>query len=34
MVGSKNIPILGVNTGRLGFLADINPLENVNNLYY
>ena len=24
-VGAKNIPILGVNVGRLGFLADISP---------
>ena len=27
MVGGKQIPILGVNTGRLGFLADINAQE-------
>lgn len=27
MVGEKLIPIIGVNTGRLGFLADINPPE-------
>ena len=27
MVGEKQIPILGVNTGRLGFLADINAQE-------
>lgn len=26
-VGIKNIPILGVNTGRLGFLADVMPEE-------
>ena len=27
MVGSKSTPIIGVNTGRLGFLADIHPDE-------
>lgn len=26
-VGSKNIPIVGINIGRLGFLADVNPVE-------
>ena len=27
LVGSKKIPILGINTGRLGFLADIGPTD-------
>jgi NAD+ kinase len=26
-IGNRNIPILGVNMGRLGFLADIAPME-------
>lgn len=26
-VGEKSIPIIGVNVGRLGFLADVNPSE-------
>ncbi len=31
-VGDKNIPILGINMGRLGFLADIVPSEIENAL--
>ena len=27
MVGAKEIPILGINTGRLGFLADVNAQD-------
>jgi NAD+ kinase len=35
-VGRKDIPIVGVNIGRLGFLADVNPTElerAITNLY-
>lgn len=35
-VGEKGIPIIGVNIGRLGFLADVNPSEiesAINDVY-
>lgn len=31
-IGNKNIPIVGINTGRLGFLADISP-EDIEDTF-